>query len=138
MGPFRRSLTREEIAAFADAIGARDPAHREVEAARRRGHADVVAPPTACAMLFVEPLMELVRKGRIDFDHLVHGEQEYEFAGLLVAGEPYEVEGRIDSAEQRAGHLFLSVVSEARDARGRRVAKGRATLVVRGAGGRAP
>lgn len=138
MGPIRRTLTRAAIEAFADAIGAEGDMYRDPDAARARGHPDVVAPPTALAMLFIEPLLELVRRGRIDFAHLVHGEQSYDFIDILRAGETYEVSGRIEAAERRAGHLFLTVVSEARGESGRAVARGRATLVVRGAGGRAP
>src|SRR5690606_5251185 len=37
---------REKIREFADAIGDPDPLYRDSEAARERGYADVLAPPT--------------------------------------------------------------------------------------------
>ena len=37
---------RAKIAEFATAIGADDPVHHDVEAARAAGHLDVIAPPT--------------------------------------------------------------------------------------------
>src|SRR5262245_28734175 len=39
-------VSRSQIAAFADAIGADDPLHRDPEAAKAAGHPDVIAPPT--------------------------------------------------------------------------------------------
>lgn len=133
-GESERTLDREAIAAFADAIGDPDPVYRDPEAARALGYPDAVAPPTAAAMLFIEPLMELVRKGGIDFAHLVHGDQSYEFLRPVVAGEPLRVSGTIVQEYARAGHLFVTVESRAKDGNGDDVVRGRATLVVRGGG----
>jgi len=42
---------RAKIAEFATAIGADDPAHHDVEAARALGYPDVIAPPTFAIVL---------------------------------------------------------------------------------------
>ncbi|HBO54429.1 MAG TPA: hypothetical protein DD664_04815, partial [Janibacter terrae] len=40
------SVGREHIRDFAEAVGATDPVHHDLEAARAAGYADLVAPPT--------------------------------------------------------------------------------------------
>lgn len=135
-GPHRTTIRAEAIRAYAEAVADPHPAYREAEAALALGYAGIVAPPTAAALLFIEPLMSLVRaaEGRIDFARLVHGDQSYTFVRPLVAGETVLVTGEITEEYTRGGHLFLVVESVARDTSGGEVVRGTATLVVRGGG----
>ena len=42
---------REKIREFAEAINSWDPVHRDPEAARAKGYADVIAPPTLAVII---------------------------------------------------------------------------------------
>src|SRR5699024_2934326 len=86
-GPF--PVTREEIAAFADALGSTGAAHRQVEAARALGYADVVAPPTFAVRLSQQCEAQVVRDpgAGIDFARVVHGEEAFTHHRPIVAGD---------------------------------------------------
>lgn len=134
--PIEHTLTAAEIRAYADAVGDPNPLYRDPDAARRAGYRDVVAPPTAAAIFMLKPVMALATDPELSLDvaRLVHGDQAYEFARPLVAGERLAVTGEIVEAYARAGHLFVVVATEARDGEGQVVVRGRSTLVIRGGG----
>src|SRR3954447_9321129 len=80
---------RAKIAEFATAIGADDPAHHDVEAARALGYAAVIAPPTFAIVLTLaaanvvldDPQMSL------DYSRVVHGEQRFTHHPPVRAGD---------------------------------------------------
>ena len=68
---------REKIREFAVAVGARDPLHHDVEAAKAAGYPDLVATPTFLAVLTMQVLVDLVLDPDlgIDYSRVVHGDQ---------------------------------------------------------------
>src|SRR5699024_7326728 len=72
-GPY--AVTAEQIAAFADAVRAESPLHRDEVAAREAGYPGVVAPPTFAVTLSQRCEAQLVRdeQAGIDFARVVHG-----------------------------------------------------------------
>ena len=69
----------------------------------------------------------------LDFAHVVHGTQEYEFGRPLREGEDLEVHARIESAKVRGGVGFLTVAMQIREPGGPLVATARSTMVERAA-----
>lgn len=124
------TVSADRIAAFADALGDPDP--------RYRG-ADAVAPPTYPIAFMVEALAggaAAFAELGLDFLTLVHGEQEFEYARPLRAGETLTLTGRIaDVYEKRSssgGTLdFVVLETEGRDATGAPVFWSRNVLISR-------
>ncbi|MBE3590609.1 MAG: MaoC family dehydratase N-terminal domain-containing protein [Firmicutes bacterium] len=136
--PIEHTLTAAEIRAYADAVGDPNPLYRDADAARRAGYPDIAAPPTAAAIFMMKPVLALLTDPElaVDLGRLVHGDQAYEFARPVVAGERLTVAGEVVEAYARAGHQFIVIATEARDGAGEAVVRGRATFVVRGGGER--
>src|SRR3954467_6016593 len=87
--PATYAVGREEIREFAIAVGETNPLHLAPEAARAAGHRDVVAPPMFCVVYCgaaLGPALFDPEVG-IDFAHLVHGGQEFEWGPLVIAGD---------------------------------------------------
>lgn len=123
---------REQIRAFALAVGASDPVHHDVAAARAAGHRDVVAPPTFAVVVaqsgdrrvLVDP------DAGIELSGVVHGEQSLHHHRPIVAGDELVVTTVVDSVRAMAGRALLVVRDEIADAGGNAVCTAVSTLVV--------
>lgn len=69
----------------------------------------------------------------LDFDRVVHGEQEYVYSRPLAVGDELEVVARIAQIKRKGGLGFCTIETELRDGSGETVVVARNTLVVRGA-----
>jgi hypothetical protein len=110
-----------------------------VEPARVRGFAGVVGqeqagvPPTfltvaefaAFGAIIADPDLDL------DFDRVVHGDQEYVWHRPLEMGETLVASPRIAAIRERGGHGFVTIEVELTSAKGEPVATTRATLIER-------
>ncbi|HLH66417.1 MAG TPA: MaoC family dehydratase N-terminal domain-containing protein [Solirubrobacteraceae bacterium] len=131
--PVLYAVGREKVREFARAVGETDPLHLDVEAARAAGYADVVAPPmfavvyagAAMAHAVFDPELE------IDFAHLVHGEQEFRWGPLVVAGDEIETVARLADVRERGGMTFYVFETASRNQAGERVCDGVWTHIVR-------
>ena len=126
----------EKIREFADAIGDPNPAYRDREAARALGHPDVVAPPTFAFVLTFRASRQLVDDPElgIDYSRVVHGDQRFEYARPVRAGDALTVTVTLESVRSAGGHDMLTSRSDVATVEGEHVAAVRSTLVVRGEG----
>jgi acyl dehydratase len=88
------AVGREKIKEYAFAVGETNPLHLDHEAARKAGHADVVAPPMFC-VVYSAPAMApaiLDPDVGINFALMVHGGQEFRWGPLVVAGDEIRTE----------------------------------------------
>lgn len=133
-GPF--PVTREEIAAFADAIGSGVAAHRDPAAAQALGYADVVAPPTFAVRLAQRCEAQLVQDpaAGIDFSRVVHGEEGFTHHRPVVAGDELTGTLHVDRMREAGGHGMITTRVELVDAAGEPVTTVTSTIVVRGEG----
>src|SRR3954464_7650524 len=100
---------RAKIAEFATAIGADDPAHHDVEAARALGSPGVIAPPTfaivrplaAGNVVLDDPQVSL------DYSRVVHGEQRFTHHRPVRAGDRLVATTTIDAVRTVAGTPLL-------------------------------
>lgn len=133
-GPF--TVTREQVAAFAAALGSTVPAHVDPAAAQELGYADVVAPPTFAVTLAQQCEAQLVRDpaAGIDFSRVVHGEEGFVHHRPIVAGDTLTGVLHVDRVREAGGHGMVSTRVELTDADGAPVTTVTSTIVVRGEG----
>ncbi len=125
---------REKVREFARAVLATAPIHHDPEAARAAGFADVVAPPTFPVVVQEATLAQLLAEpdGGIDFSRVVHGEQRFDYARPVVAGDELTATLRVTSVKSLGGNSMVTAESSIVDADGAPVVTAVSTLVVRG------
>src|ERR1700676_2689321 len=107
-GPHMHAVRREEIRAYAEAVGETNPLYLDLDAARAAGHPDLVAPPmfavvycsTAIEQVLFDPAVG------IDFEMLVHGAQEFEWGPLVLAGDEVTTQIAVAEIYERIGMAF--------------------------------
>jgi acyl dehydratase len=132
--PVTYAVGREKIREFAIAVGETNPLHLDVEAARAAGHRDVVAPPMFCVVYCGVTLGAALFDPEvgIDFAHLVHGAQEFEWGPLVVAGDEVTTELSIKDISARGPLGFYTFQSVSTNQDGDTVCVGIWTNIVRG------
>lgn len=125
---------REKVREFAAAIGDANPLSHDVTAARARGFADVVAPPTFAIVLALRASEAVVTDPDLglDYTRVVHGEQGFEFVRPIVAGDELSIVTTIESVRQAAGNDIIATLGRVTDATGATVVTTRSVLVSRG------
>lgn len=135
--PVSYVIGREKIREYARAVGETNPIHHDVATARAAGYDDLVAPPMFVVVYSspaIEPAMFDEEIG-IDFDHLVHGAQEFAWNRVLVAGEEVHTTITLDEVRtlEAANVTYYVFGAETVDADGAVVSTGVWTNIVRGA-----
>ena len=127
------SVGRETIREYAHAVGETDPLHLDVDAARERGHPDLVAPPmfavVYCAAAIEEALLD--PDVGIDYAMLVHGGQEFSWGPLVHAGDEITTVVELAEVSTRIGLKFYRFESRSVSQQGDVVCAGQWTHVVR-------
>jgi acyl dehydratase len=127
---------REKIREFATAVGADDPAHHDPAAARERGHADVVAPPTFPVVLTIPAIQRILEDPAlgVDYGRLVHGDQRFVYTRPVVAGDELVCVSAIEEITFRGGHDFVTARTDVATVVGDPVVSVWSKLVIRGEG----
>jgi acyl dehydratase len=131
--PVRFNVEREQIRRYASAVGEVDACYHDLDAARRAGMADIVAPPMF-AVVYCAPAMALVYGDpelSIDFEMLLHTGQEFEWGPLVLAGDVISTEVTVTDIRERVGMRFYVFESYSRNQRDEVVSRGLWTNVVR-------
>lgn len=128
-------VSRAKIAEFAEAVGAVDPVHTDREAARERGYADVIAPPTFAVLIAQQADRQLMEdpEAGIDFSRVVHGEQKFEHHHPLTAGDEVVAVMTVDSVKAIAGNAMVTTRSELTTVDGEPRCTATSMLVIRAA-----
>jgi acyl dehydratase len=134
---FELPVERGKIREFALAVGEDNPLFFDSEEARRHGLPDIVAPPTfTVTQLWEVPRDEREKRlgARLDYERVLHGEQEFTYKRLPVAGEVLRGTMRISNdvtKEGRRGGTMRFVTYESRfvDGDGDEVLTARYTLL---------
>lgn len=127
---------REKIREFATAIGAADPAYHDPDAARTLGHPDVVAPPTFPMTITMSTSRQIIDDPElgIDYSRVVHGDQRFQYARPVIAGDELVCVNTVEEIVSRGGHGFLTTRTEVSTTAGEPVVTVWSKLVVRGEG----
>ena len=125
---------REKIREFAAAIHVTDPQHTDVEVARGRGYADIVAPPTFPIVIQEKTLAQLLAhpESGIDFSRVVHGDQKFEYSRPIVAGDELIATLSVTKVQSLDAHSMVTSESVMTTVAGEHVVTASSTLVVRG------
>jgi acyl dehydratase len=128
-------VSRELIRRFADAIGDRNPAYTDVEAAKALGHRDVVAPPTFLTTLqFRFALEGPVADPDLGLNYalVVHGEQRFVHHRPVYAGDVLSVTSSITAIRDAGTNELMTTKMAVTDAAGEPVSDMYGILVSRG------
>ena len=132
------TVTADHVAAFARALGDPNPLYVDAASARSGPFGTLVAPPTYPIAFMTQAMaggMETFLELGLNFMTLVHGEQEFEYARPIRAGETLTLTGRIADVYEKTGSSgtldFVVLETEARDAGGGLVFFSRNTLISR-------
>src|SRR5699024_397923 len=104
------------------------------EAARRAGHAGVLAPPTFLVSLAQATEAQYIEDpaAGIDFSRVVHGEETFTLHRPVVAGDRLVPTLTVESVRAAGGHSMITTRVDLTDESGAEVAAVRSMLVVRG------
>ncbi len=134
---FDLPVTREAIEQFANAVGEENTVFHSPEEAKQHGFPDVIAPPTfSVRQIFEVPRDERERRlgANLDYGRVLHGEQEFIYNRLPVAGETLTGTLRISKdftkEGKRGGSMrFVTYESVFTDAAGDEVLRAYYTLI---------
>ena len=134
---FDLPIERGKIKEFALAVGEDNPIFFDPDAARLEGLPDIVAPPT----FSVTQIWQVSREEResrlganLDYERVLHGEQEFVYNRLPFAGEVLRAQMRISKdftkEGKRGGKMrFVTYESTFADAEGEEVMRAYYTLI---------
>ena len=128
-------VSRVKIADFADAIGEPSALCRDREAAVKAGYPDVIAPPTfviALSMASAHKVNEDPGLG-LDYSMVVHGEQSFEHARPLYAGDVVVATTTVESIKALRAMSMITTSTDISTIDGEHVCTAKSTLVERGA-----
>jgi acyl dehydratase len=125
---------REKVREFARALGESDPVYFEPAVARERGFSDVVAPPTYAIRLSMAAAQAVVMDPDLglDYTRVVHGDQRFEYARPIVAGDELVTTITIEGIRSAAGNDILTTRADISTVDGELVVRSFSTLVARG------
>jgi acyl dehydratase len=125
---------REKIREFAEAVGARDAAHIDPEAAKARGYRDVIAPPTFAVLVAQRCDRQFIAdpEAGIDYARLVHGEQRFVHHRPITAGDEIVGVLTVDSVRSAGGSSMVTTRTELSTVDGEPVCTATSTVVIRG------
>ncbi len=125
---------RAKIREFAEAIGDDNPMYRDVAAAQAAGHPDVLAPPTFPTIMFgryaIKDVVDDPNLG-VDYDRLVHGDMNFDYARPVYAGDRITVTTHIAAIDVRMGNDFLTLRSVIDTEDGEHIVTALSQLVIR-------
>lgn len=133
--PIVYAVGREKVREYSAAVGETNPLHHDLEAARASGYADVLAPPmfvvVYCSAAFMTALFD--PELEIDFSHLVHGGQQFQWQQPVVAGDEVTTTLTVKDISERAGLRFDTFETVSVNQHGKTTCVGTWSTIIRGA-----
>ena len=128
-------VSRVKIADFADAIGEPSALCRDREAAVKAGYPDVIAPPTFVIVLSMASARTVNEDPGLGLDYsmVVHGEQSFEHARPLHAGDVVVATTTVESIRALGAMSMMTTSTDISTIDGEHVCTAKSTLVERGA-----
>lgn len=124
--PINFDVEAGRISFFCETIGEANPIHYDADAARAAGYPGIVAPPTFAMVVDTETGRTAERSGQAslptligcNFARLLHGEERYDYHGLIFAGDRLSVSTEILGFEDKKGGAleFAHMLTEIRHA----------------------
>ena len=126
-------MGREKIREYARAVGDLNPLYLDEEAARRSLYGDMIAPPAMASQYAVLPAALLINDEEvgIDFQMVLHADQDYRYYEVVQPGDRLQVKGRIKDIHEKRSLQFIIFETEVSNQRGETVAIATSTFVIR-------
>ena len=130
------AVGREKIREYASAVGETNPLYFDVDVARAAGYADVVAPPMFAVVYAGRAMVAALFDPEvgIDFAHMLHAGQEFEWGPVVVAGDEITTTTTVAEIGERAGMGSYVFRTESRNEREETVCTGIWRQLVRATG----
>ena len=127
-------VSRVKIAEFAEAIGDRNPLYRDRAAAQQAGFPDVIAPPTFPIVITMASSGQALSDPGLNLNYamVVHGEQRFEYARPLVAGDEVTAQVTIADIKDAGRNSMMTTTTTITTVGGEHVCTAHSTLVERG------
>ena len=127
-------VSRTKIAEFATAIGEPSPLCHDPAAARQAGYPDVIAPPTFAIVITTTSNVQVLHDSGlgVNYSMVVHGEQAFEHARPLHAGDWVVARSTIEDIRGVGRHMMMTTRTDISTVDGEHVCTARGTLVERG------
>ncbi len=127
-------VSREKIREFATAIGDTNPVYHDVDAARKLGHPDLVAPPTLAFIVTYKAMVATMSDPTLglDYSRVVHGEQSFKYRRPLYAGDEIVVESTIDDIRAIGSNELMDLRQDVKTIDGELIATTKNVTVSRG------
>jgi acyl dehydratase len=119
--PIAAEIERGRIRFFAEVLGETNPVHFDLAAARDAGFPDLVAPPSFFMVIEACANEERHRLGqpstaafvKCDYRYLLHGDEKYEYRGLIFAGDSVILKTKVvDFYDKKGGAMeFVTIES---------------------------
>jgi acyl dehydratase len=131
--PVVHEVEKNQVRRFAESLGDPSPLAIDEAAARAAGYPALVAPATfAIALASNERFRHSLDLGT---RNILHGEQSFEYARPILAGDRITVRSRVADVQERAGASgpmdVIVIEDEGRDDKNELVFRTRATLILR-------
>lgn len=134
---FSADVEKGRLQFFAKSIGETNPIYSDEVAAREAGYKTIPAPPTFPFSLDMEgpELLPVLGLLKMDVSRILHGTQEFEYPGMIYAGDTITVSSSIkDIFDKKGGALeFIVMENSYTNQNSDLVAKATCTLVYRNA-----
>jgi len=130
--PCRLTVERGKIRELALAIGDVRDIYVDRDAAARAGYADVAVPPTFGSLVEFwggPEIKETIESLKLNYDRSLHGEQEYEYLGDIVAGDEITSHTTVTGCVEKENMYLVTLESVFVNQRGEEVLKGRKVIV---------
>jgi acyl dehydratase len=130
-------VSRVKIAEFANAIGDPSPLCRDRGAAQAAGYPDVIAPPTFAIVISMASSAHVVADKDLGLNYamVVHGEQRFEHARPLHAGDVVVAQSTITDIRDAGRNVVLTTRTDITTTEGEHVCTALSSLVERGGAG---
>lgn len=125
-------VCRATIREFATAVGETSPLCHDLDAARRAGYADIVAPPTFAFVPASRALADITARLDAPLRNQVHGEQSVTVHRPIVAGDVLTTTATLERVRVGSGRMVVTVVGDLADESGTAVASVRSVVLVSG------
>lgn len=109
--PIEFEVEAGRISFLAATLGEDNPLHHDRQAAQAAGYPDIVAPPTFVMVVDLETGRALERRGQksifsrigCDFRYLLHGQERYDYHGMIFAGDKLSITTEVVGFEDKKG-----------------------------------
>lgn len=136
--PYSLAVEQGKIRELALAIGDDNAIYYDLDAAKKEGYKGIPIPPTFFQVVDLWGglgSVEKMAKMKLTLARVLHGQQEYEYLGDIVAGDVLSVTSKVVDVVSKTGNSgvmeFVTMQNQYRNQHGELVAQSRNTIVHR-------